>query len=194
MAGELILVADKSVAIQQIAKNTLEEAGYRILEASNGLAALTYPELEKVDLLVLDASLEGISGFDATRAIKTDRDYFEKPVLLLIPEEEAEQRASQSLYGADGYIIKPFNPASLVIKVAALLEARLVRIRAREFIREAADKFMGQIAENHIQEAVEKKTQIIVERAIANVVSIIDQRARREVEARVTALTTEKEQ
>jgi len=194
MAGEQILVAERSVAVQEILKNTLEDAGYKVLLASNGLAALTYPELEKVDLLILDATMEGISGYDATRSVKTDKDNFEKPVLLLIPEDEVEQRASQSLYGADGYVSKPFNPEILIIKVKAFLEAKTAQVRAREFIREAADKFMGQIAENHIQAAVEKKTQIIVERAISNVVSVIDQRARREVEARVTALATEKEQ
>jgi|GEM_PF-404439 len=194
MAGEQILIAERSVAVQEILKNTLEDAGYKVLLASNGLAALTYPELEKVDLLILDATMEGISGYNATRSVKTDKDNFEKPVLLLIPEDEVEQRASQSLYGADGYVSKPFNPEILIIKVKALLDAKTARLKAREFIREAADKFMGQIAENHIQAAVEKKTQIIVERAISNVVSIIDQRARREVEARVTSLATEKEQ
>jgi DNA-binding response OmpR family regulator len=194
MAGEQILVVDRSVAVQEILKNTLEDAGYKVLLASNGLAALTYPELEKVDLLILDATMEGISGYDATRSVKTDRDNFEKPVLLLIPEDEVEQRASQSLYGADGYVSKPFNPEILIIKVKALLDAKMAKVRAREFIHETADKFMEQVAENHIQAAVEKKTQIIVERAMSNVVSVIDQRARREVEARVTALATEKEQ
>jgi len=194
MAGECILVADRSVAIQEIARNALRDAGYRVIVSSNGLAALTIPEMEKIDLLLVDASMEGVSGYDATRAIKMDKDSFEKPVLLLIPEEEEEKRSSQSLYGADGYLLKPFRPEVLAIKVKSLLELNAVRLRARQFIAEAADKFMSQIADNHIQGAVEKKTQIIVERAIANVVSLIDQRARREVEARVTSLTTEKEQ
>ncbi|HPB31923.1 MAG TPA: response regulator [Candidatus Sumerlaeota bacterium] len=194
MAGERILVADRSVAMQEIARNILEAEGYKVVLASNGLAALTYPDLKDVDLLIFDATMEGISGYDATRDIKSDEDLFEKPVLLLIPEEEADQRSSQSLFGADGYVLKPFNSQTIIIKVQALLEARSLRRRSRQFVQDAADRFMQQIADNHIQTAVEKKTQIIVERAIANVVSIIDQRARREVESRVTSLSTEKEQ
>ena len=143
MAGEWILIADRSVAVQEIAKNVLEEAGYKVTIASNGLAALTHPELNKIDLLLVDAGMEGVSGYDATRAVKTDADHFVKPVMLLIPEEEEEKRASQSLYGADGYILKPFKPETLIIKVTALLDAKAMRIRARQFIQESADKFQS---------------------------------------------------
>ena len=194
MAGEKIVVVDDSAAVQEIVKTVLTEEGYKVAVASNGLAALTYPELQDVDLLIIDSDMEGIDGFEATKVIKTDAETHTIPILLLIPEEQAESRAAQSLRGANNYLLKPFEPKALALKVYALLEEQRIYEKSRKFLEEAADKFMEKIAEDHIQAAVEKKTQIIVERAIQNVITMIDQRARKEADAKVTSLTAEKEQ
>ncbi len=194
MAGEKIVVVDDSAAVQEIIKTVLTEEGYKVAVASNGLAALTYPELQDVDLLIIDSDMEGIDGFEATKVIKTDAETHTIPILLLIPEEQAESRAAQSLRGANNYLLKPFEPKALALKVHALLEEQRIYEKSRKFLEEAADKFMEKIAEDHIQAAVEKKTQIIVERAIQNVITMIDQRARKEADAKVTSLTAEKEQ
>ncbi len=194
MAGEKIVVVDDSAAVQEIVKTVLTEEGYKVAVASNGLAALTYPELQDVDLLIIDSDMEGIDGFEATKVIKTDAETHTIPILLLIPEEQAETRAAQSLRGANNYLLKPFEPKALALKVHALLEEQRIYEKSRKFLEEAADKFMEKIAEDHIQAAVEKKTQIIVERAIQNVITMIDQRARKEADAKVTSLTAEKEQ
>ncbi len=194
MAGEKIVVVDDSAAVQEIVKTVLTEEGYKVAVASNGLAALTYPELQDVDLLIIDSEMEGIDGFEATKVIKTDAETHTIPILLLIPEEQAETRAAQSLRGANNYLLKPFEPKALALKVHALLEEQRIYEKSRKFLEEAADKFMEKIAEGHIQAAVEKKTQIIVERAIQNAITMIDQRARKEADAKVTSLTAEKEQ
>lgn len=194
MAGEKIVIVDDSAAVQEIIKSVLTEEGYKVTVASNGLAALTYPSLQDVDLLIIDSDMEGIDGFEATRVVKTDAETHTIPVLLLIPEEQAETRGAQSLQGANNYLLKPFEPKALALKVRALLEEQRIYEKSRKFLEEAADKFMEKIAENHIQAAVEKKTQIIVERAIQNVITMIDQRARKEADAKVTSLTAEKEQ
>lgn len=194
MAGEKIVVVDDSAAVQEIVKTVLTEEGYKVAVASNGLAALTYPELQDVDLLIIDSDMEGIDGFEATKVIKTDAETHTIPILLLIPEEHAETRAAQSLRGANNYLLKPFEPKALALKVHALLEEQRIYEKARKFLEEAADKFMEKIAEDHIQAAVEKKTQIIVERAIQNAITMIDQRARKEADTKVTSLTAEKEQ
>ncbi len=194
MAGEKIVVVDDSAAVQEIVKTVLTEEGYKVTVASNGMAALTYPQLQDVDLLIIDSEMEGIDGFEATKVIKTDAETHTIPILLLIPEEQAETRAAQSLRGANNYLLKPFEPKALALKVHALLEEQRIYEKSRKFLEEAADKFMEKIAEDHIQAAVEKKTQIIVERAIQNVITMIDQRARKEADAKVTSLTAEKEQ
>jgi len=85
MAGEKIVIVDDSAAVQEIVKTVLTEEGYKVAVASNGLAALTYPELQDVDLLIIDSEMEGIYGFEATKVIKTDAETHTIPILLLIP-------------------------------------------------------------------------------------------------------------
>lgn len=194
MAGERVLLIESSAAVQDMAKAALEEHNYRVTLAANGLAALSHPDLEQFDLIVVDSSLDGIDGIETTRFIKTDSETHRIPVLLLVPEEKIDGRASQPLRGAQGYLAKPFTPSSIVTKAREAIEEQRQRNVSEQFLEEAAERHMQELAEHKIQSAVERKIQIIVERAIQSIVSIIDQRARKEVEARVTALTAEKEQ
>ncbi len=194
MPGERVIVIDNSATVQELCKAILEDHGYRVSIAGNGLAALTHPEVESCDLIMVDSSLEGIGGLETTRQIKTDRETYKIPVLLMIPQDSVDLLENVPLKGATGWISKPFSPAKLVAKVREVLEEQRVRAMSEEYLREAAETHMQALAEQKIQRAVEKKIQIIVERAIQSIVSIIDQRARKEVEARVTALTAEKEQ
>lgn len=194
MAGEQILIVDDSVGVQEIAKAILEENGYRVTIAGNGLAALSHPELSKFSLIILDAHMEGLGGAEVTRFVKTDAETFSLPILLLIDKDKADPSGSQALRGANSFLLKPFKPIALLGKVQELIEERAIRTQVSKYLESVADRQMQQLAEQKIQQAVEKKIQIIVERAIQSIVSIIDQRARTEVEARVTTLTAEKEQ
>ncbi len=194
MPGERVLVVDNSATVQEICKGILEDNGYRVTIASNGLAAVVHPEVEQYDLILVDSSLEGISGLETTRQIKTDKETYKIPVLLMIPEDSIDLLESVPLKGATGWISKPFTPKKLLIKVNEIIEEQRLLQLSQEYLKDSAERHMQTLAEQKIQTAVEKKIQIIVERAIQSIVSIIDQRARREVEARVTALTAEKEQ
>lgn len=194
MPGEYILLVDDSLAVQEIAKNLLEEHGFKVAVASNGLAALSFPDLGKVDLLIIDVEMAKMNGYDVTKFLRQHEDSFDKPVMLLMNEEDIPERQDVSLKGANGYLAKPFTGQQVLNKVQDLLEEHRLRINSRKYLQDASDKFMEKIAETHIQNAVEKKTQIIVERTIQNVISLIDQKARREVDAKITSLTAEKEQ
>lgn len=194
MAGENILVVDDSVAVQELCRNVLESGGYKVSVASNGVAALSYPDLPEVDLLIIDTHLRDVSGLETTRQIKTDEELFRKPVLLLVPEEQSSDSESQDLMGANAFLKKPFEPNQLLNKVQILLEEKEILERGREYLQTAADSLMKRMAETHIQQAVDQKTQIMIERALQMVVTQVDVRARREVDAKVTQLTTEKEQ
>jgi two-component system chemotaxis response regulator CheY len=194
MAGEKVLLIDSSSAVQEIGQAALEEAGFRVIIGSNGVAALTSPDLPDIAAMVLDSTMEGVDGFLAARELKTSADTHKIPILLLIPEEKAEPGGSQNLHGANGYLLKPFNPPALVGRVRALIEERLIRDQCDQFLSDAANAFMERLAEQHIHDAAEKKTQIIVERAIQNVVTQLDQRITREVNERMTSLTVEREQ
>jgi len=194
MAGEKVLLIDSSAAVQEIGRTALEEAGFRVTIGSNGVAVLTAPDLKGIDAIILDVATEGIDGFLATRELKTDANTHQVPILLLIPEEEGETRGSQSLQGANGYLLKPFDPIALVARVRSLIEERGIKGQCDQFLRDAANALMENLAEQHIRTAVEDKTQIIVERAIQNVITELDQRVGHEVNERMTTLTSEREQ
>jgi CheY-like chemotaxis protein len=193
MPGENILVVDDSVAVQELCRTTLEAKGYHVTVASNGVAALTFPELEDVDLLIVDHDLRDMSGLDTTKAVRQDPELHPKPVLLLVDEGHTSDWESQNLAGANAWLKKPFEPGVLANKVQVMLEEKLVLDTAREHLRVAAEGWMKRLAESHIQQAVEQRTQIIIERALQTIVSQVDQKTRREVDARVTQLTAEKE-
>jgi DNA-binding response OmpR family regulator len=194
MAGERILLVESSAGVQDMTKAVLEENGFKVIGASNALAALNHPELSRFNVILVDTGLDEVDGLEVAAQIRTEAETYSIPVLLLIPEEELDRRSSQALRGANGYIGKPYSPAALIVKVQEVLEEQRLRNQSRQYLEDSADRHMQALAEQKIQQAVEKKIQIIVERAIQSIVSIIDQRARREVDARVTALTAEKEQ
>ncbi|MCX8037143.1 MAG: response regulator [Candidatus Sumerlaeia bacterium] len=194
MAGEKILLIDSSAAVQELGRSALEEAGFRVVVGSNGAAALTAPELKEFNAIVLDAATEGLDGFLAARELKTNPETYRIPVLLLIPEEQAQARGSQSLRGANGYLLKPFSATDLVARVRTLIEERRIQDQCDQYLREAANSFMEKLAEQRIREAAESKTQLIVERAIQSVITQLDQRMGQEVAERMTSLTAEREQ
>ena len=194
MAGERILVVDDSVAVQELCRTTLENKGYRVTVASNGVAALAHPDMAEVDLLVIDSTLHETNAATIAQAMRRDPELCGKPVLVLVPEEEAARRESENLGGADAFLLKPFEPGVLANKVRVMLEEKEILDSAREHLRQTADAWMKRVAESHIQAAVEARTQIIIERALQHIVTQIDQKARREVDARMTQLTAEKEQ
>lgn len=194
MPGENILVIDDSLAVQDIARMALSGSGYQVTTASNGAAALTYPCIEDVNLIVIDSDLEGLSGEQTTTILKQHGHTHPIPVVLLVPEEKMSSRESLALSGACGYLLKPFDGPALVRKVEQALEQQNMDDLARQYLADTADKLMKGLAEQQIGAAVERKTQIIVERCIQNVISLVDQRARGEVEQRVTGLIGEKEQ
>lgn len=194
MNNKKILVVDDSAAVQEMCRQILADGGYDVAIAANGVAALTYPDLDNVDLLILDTGLRDVSGMDTTRLIKTDGELFSKPILLLIPEDKARENESVELMGANAWLVKPFDPTVLLNKVNTILEEQEVMRQAREHLKRAAERTITRLADEHIQKAVEERTQIMVERAVQMVVSQVDQKAKHEVDTKVTNLTTEKEQ
>ena len=194
MAGEKIFVIDDSMALQEIIKNTLEEHGYRVIVAANGLAALYHTDLTNFDLIIIDSTLDGLDSETVTKIFKTDADTNPIPVLLTIPDNDAEERASQALHGANAFLLKPFDPGKLISKVDVLIEERKMYELSRKHLREAADRYMSKVAEKHIEEALELKTQLLVEKVIQQIVSLVDQRARKEIDEKIVSLTAEKEQ
>ena len=116
-----ILVVDDYSTMRRIIKNILHELGYRnVLEAADGNAALPILAGGTIDLLVTDWNMPGMPGLDLLKRVRENSSYGSLPVLMLTAEAKREQIVEAARAGANGYIIKPFTPATLKSKLDKL--------------------------------------------------------------------------
>lgn len=114
-----ILVVDDEDRIRQLLKLYLEREGYSIDEAEDGITAYEKIQKEDYDLVLLDIMLPGMDGWEIcqkTRQTKT------VPIILLTAKGEEENRIQGFEIGADDYVVKPFSPREIVMRVKALLK------------------------------------------------------------------------
>ena len=154
MPGESILVIEDSPAERDIAQSILREAGYQTITAANAAAALTYPEVQDVNLIVMDATLDGVSGYETTRMLRQQAETHPIPILMLIPEDSVTEREDLSAGGANGFLLKPYDSRSLVHKVGRILEEQHLEDLARQYLSDTADELMRNLADQQIKEAV----------------------------------------
>jgi DNA-binding response OmpR family regulator len=112
-----VLVVDDEPQIVKVLKAYLEKAGYQVLTAGDGHAALSTFRREKPDFLILDLNLPGIDGLEVCKAVRKDSDV---PILMLTARvEEADKLIGLEL-GADDYVVKPFSPREVVARVRTI--------------------------------------------------------------------------
>jgi two-component system alkaline phosphatase synthesis response regulator PhoP len=116
-----ILVVDDEPGIVQIARDYLDRAGFRVITAGDGEAALRLARAERPSLLVLDLMLPGMDGLDVARALRQDPATRKLPIIMLTARVDEADRLIGLELGADDYITKPFSPRELVARVRAVL-------------------------------------------------------------------------
>lgn len=122
MAGISLLVADDSITIQKVIGIIFGSDEYSLTVVDNGKAAVQKAQEVQPDVLLIDALMPGMSGYEVCEAVRNDPALASKPVLLLTGSFEPfdEDRARQC--GADDHIVKPFESQQIVAKVHELLE------------------------------------------------------------------------
>jgi two-component system alkaline phosphatase synthesis response regulator PhoP len=127
-----ILVVDDEPRIVQIARDYLERAGFAVLSAGDGEAALATARSAKPELIVLDLKLPKLDGLDVARALRKTS---QVPIIVLTARAEEADRLIGLELGADDYITKPFSPKELVARVRAVLRRTDSVGTGRETIR-----------------------------------------------------------
>lgn len=118
-----ILAADDSVAIRRMVSATLTEAGYEVIEASNGREALEIASAEpNIDLVITDVNMPQMDGIALVRALRGLANYRDKPLLFLTTEKEAARKAEGRAAGATGWMLKPFNAERLLATIARFVK------------------------------------------------------------------------
>ena len=116
--GDTILVVDDEFQIVRFVRAYLEDAGYRVVSASDGQSALFVARHEKPDLVILDIMMPGMDGWDFIRRYRHERD---TPVIMLTARVDETDQVLGLELGADDYVTKPFSPRTLVARVRAVL-------------------------------------------------------------------------
>jgi DNA-binding response OmpR family regulator len=128
-----VLVVDDEPRIVQLARDYLEHAGFAVLAAADGRAALQIARSRHPDLVVLDLGLPGLDGLDVTRALRADGNL---PIVMLTARDDELDKILGLELGADDYLTKPFSPRELVARVRAVL-------RRAERAAEPADRIVA---------------------------------------------------
>ena len=130
-----ILVVEDEMQIARVVRDYLQHAGFDVLVAGDGEAALSSARGTKPDLVVLDLGLPGRDGLDVTRELRRSSNV---PIVMLTARGDEADRIVGLELGADDYVVKPFSPKELVARVRAVLRrAESARTAGPEVLRAA---------------------------------------------------------
>ncbi len=119
-----VLVADDTESELDCARETLEEAGYRVLTARDGQQALEQFGQHQPDLVMLDVVMPRLTGLEVCRIVKAQTRQGYVPVVLVSTRNTVNARVEGLRCGADDYLGKPYDPEELRARVEALLRTR----------------------------------------------------------------------
>jgi DNA-binding response OmpR family regulator len=116
-----VLVVDDEPNILISLEFLMQQAGFDVITAEDGEQALAHVQQAPPDLILLDISLPGISGFDVLEQLRQQTTTAALPIIMLTAHGREVEREKGMALGADDYITKPFSTQALVEKVNALL-------------------------------------------------------------------------
>ncbi|MFV0552571.1 MAG: response regulator transcription factor [Anaerorhabdus sp.] len=114
-----ILVVDDEAKIREMIRKYAQYEGYQVSEAEDGLVAVEKCANENFDLIVMDVMMPNLDGFSACKEIKKMKDI---PVILLTALGEEYDKIHGFDLGIDDYVVKPFSPKELMMRVQAVLK------------------------------------------------------------------------
>lgn len=115
---ERILVVDDEEKIRAIIRKYGEFEGYEIIEAKDGMEAINICKKEDFDVIILDVMMPELDGFSTCREIKKEKDI---PVIMLSARGEEYDRIHGFELGIDDYVVKPFSPKELMMRVKVVI-------------------------------------------------------------------------
>ena len=116
-----ILIVDDSESIREVVSATLENVGYQVISAFDGVDALNYADGQPLDLVITDLNMPNKDGIELIRDIRKQDEYKFTPILLLTTESQAEKKKEAKLAGATGWIVKPFVQEKLLATIKKVL-------------------------------------------------------------------------
>ncbi len=146
-----VLIVDDTPGNLALLSDTLFEAGYRVLVATDGLSALEQIQYAKPDIILLDVMMPGIDGFETCRRLKADPATGAIPVLFMTGLGELDDLLRGFGEGALDYIVKPIRPAEVLARIEVhLSQSRNLR-RAEQLLAQSEFAAVAVDAEGRIE-------------------------------------------
>jgi len=115
------MTVDDSVSFRQMVGFTLRQAGHKVVEAVDGVDALTKLQSQVADLIVTDLNMPNMDGIELIRHVRKLPAFKFVPIILLTTESQGMKKLEARNAGATGWIVKPFTPEQLIAVIGKVL-------------------------------------------------------------------------
>jgi signal transduction histidine kinase/DNA-binding response OmpR family regulator len=141
-----VLIVDDDMSIRQICREVLELGGYQVRDAGSATAALAEARRFRPDMIVLDVLMPGIDGYRCAEMIRADPAVGMAPIMFLSARSDTADKVRAFRSGAEDYMVKPFDAAELLARVAKALDRQARELGASPTTQlPGADAIQGEI-------------------------------------------------
>ncbi|MGJ7918099.1 response regulator [Massilia sp. LXY-6] len=112
--AKTILAVDDSSSLRQMVAFSLKAAGYQVVEAVDGQDGLDKAKQQTVDLVLTDQNMPKMDGLTLIKSLRSLPTYAKVPILMLTTESSDEMKSKGRAAGANGWLVKPFDPQRLI--------------------------------------------------------------------------------
>ena len=116
-----ILAVDDSPSMRKMVSFTLTGAGFKVVEAIDGVDALEKANAQGIDLVLADQNMPRLDGIGLTRKLREDPRFQKTPILILTTESSDQMKQAGRAAGATGWLVKPFDPDRLIEVIQKVL-------------------------------------------------------------------------
>ncbi len=132
MTSPTVLIADDSLVVRAVVRGELEEEGYGVVEAVDGLAALEHCREDPPDIILLDVEMPELDGYQVLSALKSDADLKDIPVVFLTSRSDIADVVAALRGGAHDYLKKPFENIELLARVGSAIHVKTLQDQLRQ--------------------------------------------------------------
>ena len=127
-----ILVVDDEARIRSIVRKYAEFEGHTVIEAGDGMEAVRLCRKDKFDIIIMDIMMPELDGFSACREIRKISD---TPIIMLSARGEEYDKINGFELGIDDYVVKPFSPKELMLRIEAIMKRMSRRDKADDTVK-----------------------------------------------------------
>jgi diguanylate cyclase (GGDEF)-like protein len=164
MTSGTVLIADDSLVVRAVVRTGLEDEGYRVIEAVDGLTALEECRQEPPDVILLDIEMPGLDGYQVLSELKRDPGLENIPVVFLTSRSGTEDVVAGLRGGAHDYLKKPFEPVELLARVGSAIHVKKLQDQLQQRNAELdrtsrTDQLTGLFNRRHLDEELKRRNK-----------------------------------